>query len=95
MTNTRPTVDPDCRYNQQQTAEALQVDRRTVRRWELEGHISFKTHKASRRKFTTGKQILKCWEACYLFCKDSTFSVMPLHFCKHLNYLMPLLQYLF
>jgi predicted site-specific integrase-resolvase len=66
MTNTRPAVDPECRYNQQQAAAALQVDRRTVRRWELEGYISFNTHKASRRKFTTGKQILKCWEACYL-----------------------------
>lgn len=66
MTNTRPAVDPDSRYNQQQAAAALQVDRRTVRRWELMGHISFNIHKASRRKFTTGKQILKCWEACYL-----------------------------
>ena len=66
MTNTRPSVDPDCRYNQQQTAEALQVDRRTVRRWELMGHISFNIHKASRSKFTTGRQILKCWETCYL-----------------------------
>lgn len=66
MTNTRPNVEPDLRYNQRETAEALKVDRHTVRRWEIEGHISFTIHKASRRKFTTGKQILKCWEACYL-----------------------------
>lgn len=66
MTNTRPNVDPAGRYNQRQTAEALQVDRHTVRRWENEGHISFSIHKASRRKYTTGKQIIKCWEASYL-----------------------------
>ena len=75
MTNTRPTVDPDCRYNQQQTAEALQVDRRTVRLWELEGHISFKTHKASRRKFTTGKQSSNVGRLATYFAKIALFPL--------------------
>jgi predicted site-specific integrase-resolvase len=66
MISIRPNVNPEQRYNQREAAEALQVGRHTIRRWELEGHIYFTIHKASRRKFTTGKQILKCWEACYL-----------------------------
>ena len=32
----------------------------------LAGIIRFQIHKATNRKFTTGRNILKCWEAAYL-----------------------------
>lgn len=66
MINTRPKVEPDQRYNQREAAEALQVDRHTIRRYEESGCIRFSIRKAGRSKFTTGQQILKCWEATYL-----------------------------
>lgn len=66
MTPTRPNCDPDRRYNQKEAAAILGVERHTVRRYELAGIIRFQIHKATNRKFTTGRNILKCWEAAYL-----------------------------
>ena len=66
MINTRPLVETDRRYNQREAAEALQVDRHTIRRYEEAGCIKFAIRKAGRAKFTTGSQIIRCWEACYL-----------------------------
>lgn len=66
MVRVRPIVNPDARYNQREAAQLLGVTRHTVRRWELEGHIRFEIRKAGRAKFTTGRQILRCWEATYL-----------------------------
>lgn len=63
MINTRPNVDPEGRYNQKETAEILCIDRSTVKRYEENGYILFKVRKAGKHKITTGKQILKCWEA--------------------------------
>ena len=66
MTNTRPEVNPNNRYCQQEAADILGVNRHTIRRWELEGLIKFAVRKAGRGKYTTGKQIIHCWEATYL-----------------------------
>ena len=66
MIQIRPTVDPERRYSQKEAAEVLGVERHTIRRWEKDGCIYFQVRKAGRVKFTTGRQILKCWEACYL-----------------------------
>lgn len=66
MTGSRPNCEPTRRYTQQEAAALLGVERHTIRRWELEGHIRFGVTKAGRRKFTTGLAILKCWEATYL-----------------------------
>lgn len=66
MTPTKPICDPDRRYSQREAAELLGVERHTIRRWELDGHIRFDVRKAGRTKFTTGRQILRCWEATYL-----------------------------
>lgn len=66
MINTRPAVEPTARYNQREAAEALKVDRHTIKRYEDAGFIHFSIRKAGRAKFTTGKQILRCWEAAYL-----------------------------
>lgn len=66
MTPTKPVCDPDRRYNQKEAAQLLGVERHTIRRWELDGCIRFEIRKAGRVKFTTGRQILKCWGATYL-----------------------------
>lgn len=66
MISVRPVCDPDRRYSQKEAAELLGVERHTVRRWEQDGWIRFSVRKAGRAKFTTGKQIIKCWEMTYL-----------------------------
>ena len=66
MVSIKPNCDPDRRYNQREAAELLGVERHTIRRWELEGCIRFSVRKAGRTKFTTGRQILRCWEATYM-----------------------------
>ncbi len=66
MIATKPACAPDGRYSQREAAELLGVERHTIRRWELNGFIRFQVRKANRAKFTTGKQILKCWESTYL-----------------------------
>ena len=66
MIPTKPVCDPDRRYKQKEAAEILGVERHTIKRWENDGCIRFTVRKAGRAKFTTGRQIIKCWEATYL-----------------------------
>ena len=66
MVSVKPVCEPDRRYSQKEAAELLGVERHTVRRWEVEGWIRLYVRKAGRAKFTTGKQIIKCWETTYL-----------------------------
>lgn len=66
MTPNKPTCELDRRYSQREAAEILEVERHTIRRYELAGYIRFQIRKAGRQKFTTGRNIIKCWEACYL-----------------------------
>lgn len=66
MVSTKPLCNPDARYSQKEAAQLLGVERHTIARWEADGCIRFDVRKAGRVKFTTGRQILKCWEATYL-----------------------------
>lgn len=66
MISVRPTCEPDRRYSQKEAAEILGVERHTIRRYEINGDIAFDICKAGRAKFTTGKQIIKCWSSTYL-----------------------------
>lgn len=66
MVPVKPVCEPDRRYSQREAAELLGVERHTVKRWEQDGCIRFIVRKAGRAKFTTGRQIVKCWEATYL-----------------------------
>lgn len=66
MVSIRPACDPKARYTQKEAAELLGVERHTIKRWEDNGCIRFQVRKAGRAKFTTGQQIIKCWEATYL-----------------------------
>lgn len=66
MVSVRPNCEPDRRYSQKEAAQILGVERHTIKRWEDAGCIRFNVRKAGREKFTTGKQIIKCWETTYL-----------------------------
>lgn len=66
MVTTKPACDPLARYTQKQAAALLGVERHTIRRWEEAGCIRFQVRKAGRSKFTTGQQVIKCWEQTYL-----------------------------
>lgn len=66
MTPLKPVCDPDRRYSQKETAEILGVERHTIKRWEDEGCIRFEVRRAGRAKFTTGRQIIKCWQSMYM-----------------------------
>lgn len=66
MIPTKPICPSDRRYSQKEAAEILGVERHTIKRWENEGCIRFEVRKAGRSKFTTGRQIIKCWEMTYL-----------------------------
>ncbi len=66
MVPIKPQCEPQGRYTQKEAAALLGVNRHTIKRWEESGYIRFQIRKAGRTKFTTGQQILKCWEATYL-----------------------------
>ena len=66
MTRTKPNVDLARRYNQREAAEALGVERHTIRKYELGGWLPFYTHKVTGDKFTTGRDILHCWNNIYM-----------------------------
>ena len=65
MVSARPNCGLYDRFSQKEAAELLGVVRHTIKRWEDSGCIRFQVRKAGRRKFTTGQQIIKCWEAVY------------------------------
>ncbi len=65
MTTAKPNVLIDGLYSQKEAAQLLGVERHTIRRWELEGHIRFLVRRCGGRKVTSGKQIIKCWESTY------------------------------
>ena len=65
MVSIKPKCEPQARYTQKEAAALLGVNRHTIKRWEDSGCIRFQIRKAGRAKFTTGQQILKCWEATY------------------------------
>lgn len=66
MITTRPDVCPDGLYNQKQVAEALKIDRHTVKRYEDNGCIKFKVRKAGNGKVATGAEVIRCWQGVYL-----------------------------
>ena len=61
MVISKPAVDPDGLYTQQQASEALGVDRHTTRRYCKQGILRFYPRRAGGAKVTTGSEIIKCW----------------------------------
>ena len=66
MITTRPEVDPAGLYTQKQAADALQVERHTIKRYEDNNIIRFRIRRAGNKKVTTGTDIIKCWKNMYL-----------------------------
>ena len=61
MTSTKPRVAPDGLYTLKQTAEALEVNYTTVRRYVKRGYLNPRV----RKMVLTGEEILKCWLEMY------------------------------
>ena len=66
MITTRPEVELAGLYTQKQAAEALRVERHTIKRYEANNLIRFRVRKAGSHKVTTGADIIKCWQSMYL-----------------------------
>lgn len=66
MITHKPEVNPLGLYNQKQAAEALQVNRHTIARYERAGLIRFRVRKAGMTKVVSGEEIIKCWKNVYL-----------------------------
>lgn len=66
MITTKPEVVPNGLYSQRQAADALQVERHTISRYEANGLMKFRVRKAGCGKVTTGAEIIRCWQSMYL-----------------------------
>ena len=66
MTSTRPVVELDGKYTQGQVARLLGIDRHTVKNYERDGLLPFRTRKAGKRAVTTGADIMRLWTTCYI-----------------------------
>lgn len=66
MITEKPDVKPDGLYTQKQAADALQINRHTIYRYEHRCCIKFRVRKSDNRKVCTGAEIIKCWRQVYL-----------------------------
>ena len=67
LTRTRPEVEPKALYGMCDAARVLAVDRSTVDRYINELGIQCLIRKANRRRYLTGRQILRIWEDVFLY----------------------------
>lgn len=65
ITATIPEVAESGRYSVSQTAEALEISRKTLWAHTGAGLIKHGTRKSNGRKFYLGSEILKYWKAQY------------------------------
>ena len=63
ITMKEPEVNPSGRYSIEQTRRLLGIARSTLYEWERKGYISSHLHKHTLRRFYTGIDILRCWNA--------------------------------
>lgn len=61
MISTPPNIDPKGSYTIAQGCAALQVHRRTLRRWEAMGLVTSHLNAMGRRKYE-GRELIKLWE---------------------------------
>ena len=64
MIPTLPNIAPAGSYTVTQAAQLLQIDRRTLRRYEAAGYIVAHCNQMGRRKYS-GREILKLWNMNY------------------------------
>lgn len=65
MTATRPEVNPTTRYSLTDAAMQLGVSKRTVERWLEENKLKAVILKINNRRYITGTEILRVWNASY------------------------------
>lgn len=64
MTPIRPHITPTGSYTVTQASALLEIDRRTLRRYESAGLIVAHLNKMGRRKYS-GRELIKLWEINY------------------------------
>lgn len=64
MTPTKPDINAHGSYTVTQASQLLQIDRRTLRRYESAGYIVAHLNQLGRRKYS-GREILKLWNMNY------------------------------
>lgn len=65
MTNTKPKVNPDGRYELKDAAEALLIDRSTLLRYTHKGEIRCGIRKSNGHRVWTGAEIIRLWRTEY------------------------------
>jgi len=65
MTCVEPKVNDAGWYNVNETAQALEVDRKTVLRHTEKGYIKCKVRKCNNRRVYSGREIKRYWGAQY------------------------------
>ena len=64
MTPIRPDIAPTGSYTVTQASQLLDIDRRTLRRYESAGYIVAHLNKMGRRKYS-GRELMKLWNMNY------------------------------
>lgn len=64
MTPKRPQIAPNGSYSVTQASTLLQINRRTLRRYEASGYIVAHLNQFGRRKYT-GRELMKLWDMNY------------------------------
>lgn len=62
MTETKPNINPAGRYTIAKTCEILGINRSTLHRHTMAGHITAMRRKSTNKPFYTGIEILKFWQ---------------------------------
>lgn len=65
MTAIEPQVNPMGRYSIKETANALCIDRNTLRKYTRLGAIKVNVRRYTNKQFYTGRDILTFWKATY------------------------------
>ena len=64
MTPERPHIAPNGSYTVTQAAALLQIDRRTLRRYEAAGLVVAHLNRMGKRKYS-GRELIKLWQMNY------------------------------
>ena len=64
MTPTRPNIAPTGSYTVTQASALLDINRRTLRRYESAGLVVAHLNKMGRRKYS-GRELIRLWEINY------------------------------
>lgn len=63
ITSEKPKVDPTARYSAKEASALLDIHRSTLERYTKQGYIKCGYRKVNKRKYYTGVEIIRLWEA--------------------------------